>query len=106
MKIKQKPGSGVRLSDNTIPSDYYLSQNYPNPFNPGTTIDFTIPRNSFVKVEVYDALGRKVKELVNSELSAGRYSVDFNATDLSSGIYYYRLITKDFVQMKKAVLLK
>ena len=106
MKIKQKSGTGVVPSDNNIPSQYFLSQNYPNPFNPNTTIDFSIPEYGFVKVEIYDALGRKVKELLNKELSAGNYSVKFDASDLSSGIYYYRLATKDFVQLKKAVLLK
>lgn len=106
MKIKQKSGTGVMPSDNNIPSQYILSQNYPNPFNPNTTIDISIPEYGFVKVEIYDALGRKVKELLNKELSAGNYSVDFNASDLSSGVYYYRLSTKEFIQMKKAVLLK
>lgn len=106
MKIKQKSGTGVIPSNNNIPTQYFLSQDYPNPFNPNTTIDFSVPEYGFVKVEVYDALGRKVRELLNQELSAGNYSVDFNASDLSSGIYYYRLSTKEFIQMKKAVLLK
>lgn len=106
MKIKQKSGTGVQFLDANIPSQYFLSQNFPNPFNPITTIDFSIPEYGFVKVEVYDALGRKVRELINQELSAGNYSVDFHASDLSSGVYYYLLSTKEFMQMKKAVLLK
>lgn len=95
----------TKLVDKNV-TTFYLSQNFPNPFNPNTKIEFSIPEYGFVKVEVYDALGRKVKELLNQELSAGNYSVDFDASDLSSGVYYYRLTTKYFVQMKKAVLLK
>ena len=98
--------TSVEFLEYKIPEEFSLKQNYPNPFNPNTIIDFSIPAYGFVKVVVYDALGRKVKELLNQELSAGNYSVDFNASDLSSGVYYYRLSTKEFIQMKKSVLLK
>ena len=106
MKIRQKLGTGVEQSDNYIPAQYILSQNYPNPFNSTTKIEFSIPKNDFVKLEIFDVLGRKVEELLNQELSAGFYEVEFNATDLSSGIYYYRFITNEFIQIKKAILLR
>lgn len=106
MKIKQVPGTGIDQSNDVLTMQYYLSQNYPNPFNPSTRIEFSIPESAFAKLEVYDVLGRKVKELVNKDLNAGNYTIDFNASELSSGIYYYRLVTKEIMQMKKAVLLK
>lgn len=106
MEIKQKLGTGVQQSNDNLPVQYFLSQNFPNPFNPNTKIEFSIPKSGFIKLEIYDVLGRKVKELLNQELSAGSYIVDFDALELSSGIYYYRLITKEFIQIKKAVLLK
>lgn len=106
MKIKQKSGTGVQPANDNLPSQYFLSQNFPNPFNPNTKIEFSIPENGVVKLEIIDVLGRKVKELVNQELSVGSYTVDFDASNLSNGIYYYRLTTKEFTQTKKAVLLK
>lgn len=106
MKIKQKLGSGIQPSNDNLPMQYFLSQNFPNPFNPTTQIEFSIPVSGLVILEVYDVLGRKVKELLDQELSFGSYKVDFDASNLSSGIYYYRLITKECIQTKKAVLLK
>lgn len=106
MKIKQKLGTGIQQTNDDLPVQYFLSQNFPNPFNPVTKIEFSIPKSGFVKLEIYDLLGRKVKELLNQELSAGNYTVDFDSSELSSGIYYYRLFTKEFIQIKKAVLLK
>ena len=106
MKIKQKLGTGIQQSNNNLPSQYFLSQNFPNPFNPITQIEFSIPKSGIVKLEIFDVLGRKVKELLNQDLSLGSYTVNFDASNLSSGIYYYRLSTKEFIQMKKAVLLK
>jgi hypothetical protein len=96
----------VEEVDNEIPSDYILGQNYPNPFNPTTTIQFSIPKQSFVKLEVFNALGEKVTILVSEELNAGNYNYEWNATNLPSGIYFYRLSTIEFVQTKKLVLLK
>ncbi len=75
----------------TVAESFSLSQNYPNPFNPYTKINFTIPENGFVKLKIYDMLGKEVKELVNSNYSRGEYAVDFNASDLSSGIYIYSI---------------
>lgn len=75
------------------PKKFNLSQNYPNPFNPSTKIDYELPMDSKVKVIIYDALGREVRTLVNEKQLAGIYTLDFNAKDLSSGFYFYRLIT-------------
>jgi len=90
----------------TIPTGFTLHQNYPNPFNPSTNITYQIDANSFITLEVYDILGRKVTTLVNEEKSSGKYNVKFNADKLSGGIYLYTLRTKDFVQTKKMILIK
>lgn len=105
-KIDYGYGLEVRQINNNIPDNFSLSQNYPNPFNPETKINFSIPKGDNVKIEIYDALGRLVDQLVNRYFSAGNYSVDFDASNMSSGIYFYRLISGSFVQMRKAVLLK
>ncbi|NOY46952.1 MAG: T9SS type A sorting domain-containing protein [Chlorobi bacterium] len=93
-------------NDNIIVEKYFLSQNYPNPFNPSTIIQYSIPMNEFVTLKVYDVLGRKVKTLVNKEQSAGVYNVEFNASKLTSGVYFYRIEAGSFVAVKKLLLLK
>ena len=85
---------------------YSLKNNYPNPFNPSTKISFEIPKQEFVSLKIYDLLGREIKTLVNEVKSPGSYTVDFNASDLSSGIYFYKLQTKDFVSVKRMMLIK
>ena len=97
---------GVESETSNIPTSYALNQNYPNPFNPSTKINFTLPAQNNVKLIVYDITGKKVKELVNGELSAGNHTVDFNATNLASGTYIYRIQAGNFVESKKMVLLK
>jgi hypothetical protein len=89
-----------------IPSDYRLSQNYPNPFNPSTKISFDITKGDFVKLAVYNALGQKVADLVNKELSAGSYEVTWNAGTIAAGIYFYRLESGSFNETKKMIVLK
>ena len=89
-----------------IPNEYELSQNYPNPFNPVTKINFAIQKQGLVTLKVYDMLGREVASLVNEFKQAGYYSMDFNASSLSSGIYFYRLQANDFTDIKKMVLVK
>lgn len=89
-----------------IPEKYQLSQNYPNPFNPNTTIKYSLPENSFVNLKVYDVTGREVSELVNGEKQAGNYIVNFSAQNLPSGIYFYTLISGNFSDTKKMVILK
>jgi len=88
------------------PVSYSLNQNYPNPFNPSTIISYSIPVKGFVTLKVYDALGSEVAELVNGEQEIGKYEVNFNASGLSSGIYFYKLVSGDFVQINKMMLLK
>ena len=85
---------------------YRLSQNYPNPFNPSTTISYSIPQRNFVQLIVYDILGREVSSLVNKEQAAGNYKVEFNASYLSSGVYFYRLQSGGFSETKKLILLQ
>ncbi len=89
-----------------IPEEYKLEQNYPNPFNPTTTIKYSIPKTSFVSLKIYNLIGEEVATLVNEENSIGNYEIEFNATSLPSGIYFYRLQAGSFVETKKMVLLK
>jgi hypothetical protein len=89
-----------------IPSDFILEQNYPNPFNPSTVINFSIPAAGFVKLKVYNTLGKEVETLVNEMLSEGNYSVNFDASALSGGIYFYKLETEKFSETKKMILIK
>lgn len=90
----------------TIPTSFDLMQNYPNPFNPSTTIRYAIPEPVKVKLVVYNSVGQKVKELVNTEQEAGYYTVDFNASNLASGVYMIRLETAKFTKTIKALLIK
>jgi hypothetical protein len=90
----------------SIPDGIQLEQNYPNPFNPTATIKYSIPEISFVTLKVYDVLGKEILILINEEKSAGSYEVEFDAIDLPSGIYFYKLQTPSFTQTKKMILLK
>ncbi len=83
-----------------------MSQNYPNPFNPTTNIKLQIPKAGNVKITVFDVTGKEVAILVNENLSAGEYKVDFNATGLTSGVYFYRIETVSFTDVKKMMLIK
>jgi hypothetical protein len=87
-------------------NDYSLKQNHPNPFNPTTIINYTLQNTGFTKLSVYNAIGEEVKVLVNKNQSAGKYSINFNATDLPSGLYFYSLTSGNFKQTNKMVLLK
>jgi photosystem II stability/assembly factor-like uncharacterized protein len=89
-----------------LPTDYALSQNYPNPFNPSTTISFTLPSRSFVSLKVFDLLGREEATIVSEELSAGTHLRKWNAADMSSGVYFYRLQAGKYVEIKKLIFLK
>jgi hypothetical protein len=97
--------SGITPVSN-IPDQFSLSQNYPNPFNPTTTINFSIPKSGFVTLKVFDVLGREVSTLVNETRVAGNYSVDFDGSRLSSGVYFYRIQAGDFISIKKMMLTK
>ncbi|HTK81625.1 MAG TPA: T9SS type A sorting domain-containing protein, partial [Bacteroidota bacterium] len=89
-----------------MPKAYALYQNYPNPFNPSTTIRFDVPKASNISLKIYDVLGQEVETLVNEERGAGRYSVNFDAGNFPSGVYYFRIIAGDFSDVKKLLLAK
>jgi hypothetical protein len=92
--------------EQVIPTEISLEQNYPNPFNPSTSIQYTISDRQFVSLKVYDIIGNEVATMVNSEKPAGVYEVEWNASDVPSGVYFYQLKTGSFVQTKKMLLLK
>lgn len=108
-KILKTTNGGVTFIgkiSNEVPGKYALNQNYPNPFNPSTNISFSIPKRAFVTVQVFNVLGKVVSGLVNELLEPGNYQVTFNAENLSSGIYYYRLSTGNYTATKKMILIK
>ncbi len=100
------PLIGINTINENIPSNYLLSQNFPNPFNPYTTIKFDVPVAGLIKLSVYDILGREIEVLANENLTAGSYSVNWNASNYPSGIYFYRMETREFSETKKMILIK
>jgi hypothetical protein len=100
------PISGVTRISIETPVNYTLSQNYPNPFNPTTKINFALPKSGLVTLKVYDIVGKEVATLVNEVKNAGSYSVDFNASNLSSGMYFYKVSVNGFSEIKKMMLIK
>ncbi len=94
------------ITNGEIVTSFALQQNYPNPFNPSTNIQFSVPQSSYVTLEVYNLVGERLGVLVSEQLGAGTYNYDWNASDLTSGIYFYRLQAADFVETKKMMLLK
>jgi hypothetical protein len=98
--------TSVGNSNALIPDKYELNQNYPNPFNPATKINFALPKDGFVKITIFDLLGREIRTLVNESKTAGYYSVDFSGENLSSGFYFYKMETGSFVETKKMMLIK
>ena len=111
-RIKQKDFDGSydysneEIVENPAPSDYSLDQNYPNPFNPATKITFGIPLKSTVILMVFNSIGEEVVQLVNEEKPVGTYEIEFDATGLPSGVYFYKLQAGSFVQTKKMILMK
>lgn len=93
-------------NDIVTPKSFSLMQNYPNPFNPTTTIEYSIPQNSFVSIKIYDMLGREVKNLLSRQQDAGTYVVEWNASEYSSGIYFYTINAGNFTETKKMILSK
>lgn len=89
-----------------IPKNYFLFQNYPNPFNPSTTIRYELPKNEFVKLVIFDLLGNEIETLVNEKQTAGTYEITFDASQYSSGVYFYKLRTENFSVTKKMLLIK
>ena len=105
--IKTTPDvSEVESNTNLIPSDFSLYQNYPNPFNPSTTISWQVPVGSWQTFKIYDVLGNEVATLVDEYKPAGSYEVEWNASGLPSGIYFYQLKTENFIETKKMILMK
>ena len=108
--LKTTNGGGVTSikteQKNVLPSNFELFQNYPNPFNPSTTIRYSIPKQSNVTIKIYNILGKEIETLVNKDKPAGTYQVQFNASSLTSGVYFYRITTGTFTQVNKMILLK
>ena len=96
----------LKVEDKGIPTAYQLFQNYPNPFNPTTTIEFSLPERSFVKLIVFNALGQEIETLVSEEKQAGIHRIQFNGSNLPTGVYFYRLETPKFIETKKIILVK
>jgi hypothetical protein len=96
----------VKNITNTMPTSYALEQNFPNPFNPATRINFSIPNEGIVTLNVYNSLGQQVATLVNESKPAGTYQVDFDGADLTSGVYFYKISSGNFTQTKKMILMK
>ena len=97
---------GIENISSLIPENYKLENNYPNPFNPSTNIKFELPERSFVKLFIYDMLGRVIEKVLSEELKAGYYNFHFNAVNLNSGVYFYRLETGRFSATRKMLLIK
>ena len=98
--------TGIHTSLNDIPSKLSLWQNYPNPFNPTTKIKFSLPNSSFTKLVIYDNLGREIGTVVNEQLNAGTYEANWNASNFSSGVYFYKLTAGNYSETKKMLLVK
>ncbi len=106
IQINNAVFTGVNQIASEIPLKFMLHQNYPNPFNPVTSIKFAIPSSAFTVIKVYDIIGREVAKLVDKQLSAGTYEVTFDGKNIASGVYFYRIESADFVDVKKMMLVK
>jgi len=104
--VAKRSYNKILFTGDEIPVTYHLSQNFPNPFNPATTIQYQLPKNGFVTLKIYDILGKEVAALVNDQKTQGRYSVNFDASRLASGVYIYQLRVNDYVSSKKMLFLK
>jgi hypothetical protein len=94
------------IKTESLPNEFKLNQNFPNPFNPTTNISFTIPKENFTELKVYNLIGEEISTLVSADLKPGSYHFSWNASSLSSGIYFYKLRSGNFTELKKAILLK
>ena len=106
LNLVENYSTAVNESISNIPEKYELFQNYPNPFNPTTTITYSLPKNSFVILTIYDLLGREVTTLVNEEKHSGTYKVNWNAQNKPSGIYFYKITAGGYSKINKMILLK
>ena len=105
-KLHSTPVTNVENNIAQVPEGYRLLQNYPNPFNPTTNISFHIPSNAYVSLKIYDVLGKEVVNLISAEMEAGEHSVTWDASRMTSGIYFYHLKSGSFSETKKLILLK
>jgi hypothetical protein len=103
---ESRPVATPKVEDYLVPKNFELTQNYPNPFNPSTTIEYSIPKDAIVSLKIYDVLGKEVATLVNDQKSAGTYILNWNASNFSSGLYFYRLTAGEFTETKKMFLVK
>jgi hypothetical protein len=94
------------IDENLLPDSYALSQNYPNPFNPTTKIKYQLPVDGNVKIIIFDMLGKEVQTLVNGFEKAGSYELTFNGINLASGIYFYKMQSENFSELKRMILIK
>ena len=101
-----KPIIGIKPISNEIPNGFSLSQNYPNPFNPSTNIGFRIAHFGLVKITIFDVLGREVSNLVDEQLKPGTYEVNFDGTNLPSGVYFYKIEAGNYSETRKMILVK
>ena len=99
-------GTGIESISDLLPKEFKLDQNYPNPFNPGTIIEFALPKSAFVTLKVYNLVGEENTTLIAENLSAGIHKINWDATGLASGVYWYRLEAENFVQFKKLILIR
>ncbi len=104
--LNYKEGTTGTKNENTLVYSFELSQNYPNPFNPNTTVEYVISKAAHVTLKIYDILGSEVATLINKEIIPGRYSINFNAAGLASGIYLYRIQAGEYISTKKMILMK
>lgn len=104
--IKYSQPLGIKSISTELPTEFVLNQNYPNPFNPTTIINYQLPISNYVKLSIYDILGRELEILINGKQNAGAYQVEWDATNYPSGVYFYRLSGTEFTETKKLILLK
>ena len=103
--LEEEPDNLISINPD-IPKEYYLDQNYPNPFNPVTKIRYDLPFDGKVSIRIYDINGRLISTIVNENKTAGRYEMEFNGEDLSSGVYYYKIESGSFSRVRKMILIK
>ena len=99
-------GMSVKSADETVPENFKLFQNYPNPFNPVTTIKYSLSREAYVSLKVYNSLGNEITTLVDQKQEPGIYTTDFDGSEVSSGVYYVQMKAGKYVNVKKMILLK
>ncbi|MEP7145804.1 MAG: S8 family serine peptidase, partial [bacterium] len=105
-KTKYNTVVGVTNYNSNVPEKYSLSQNYPNPFNPNTKINFGLTKAGFTSLKIYDALGKEVSDIINTNLQAGSYEVEWNASAFTSGVYFYKIQSEGFIETKRMMLIK